>query len=107
MWEHPVQPPVFGSLGKKEDLTTQSAWVSETKETSGTKLGELILYHSTHQQALGSLLEATQLWNLLWELYGLWSGEKLLPTLHLSLSLHSLPAREEGKGKKAAPELEE
>lgn len=31
--EHPVQCPVFGSLGKKEDLTTHSAWVSETRDS--------------------------------------------------------------------------
>lgn len=107
MWEHPMQCPVFGSLGKTKDLTTHSAWVSETKETEDSKLGEVITYLSTQQKALGSLLETTGLWNLLWELYGSRSGEKLLHTPCLSLSLCSFSAREERKEKKAAAELGE
>lgn len=107
MWEHPVKCPVLGNLGKKEDLTTHSAWVSETKEPAGTELGELITYLSTQQQALGSLLEATRLWNLLWDIYGPWSGEKPQQTPNPSSSLRCLSGREESKEKKAAAESRE
>lgn len=52
-------------------------------------------------------LGSHRLWNLLWEHYGPQSCEKLLQTLHPSLSSHWLTARVENKEKKTAARLRE
>lgn len=68
-WKHPAQYPALGSPGKWENLDILSAWISETKEAAGTKLRVVIINLSIQHQESGKLLEATLLWNFLWEIY--------------------------------------